>query len=229
MTNNKMSFKIIAIYIGILIIFALFQAVYVRFDPGILSDADALSLFNSIINLFFYGSVLVVFLLVFKHYFNNQIKDCLNRKEKVLKIVVIGFFLMFAASIVANTILMLLGVTDTSQNQASLDEFSNGTLFEKISLFVFAVLLAPIVEELVFRKAVYGIFERYNYIIAIIISALFFGFMHVSGGDYIQIIYYASLGGILGLLYHYSNNNIIVPMVVHLCFNLFVTTTMFLS
>ena len=63
---------------------------------------------------------------------------------------------------------------------------------DKIALIVFSVLLAPVVEELVFRKAIYGLFEKKSIPLAIAISGLTFGYIHVLSGDYIQIIIYGS-------------------------------------
>ncbi|MBN2604918.1 MAG: CPBP family intramembrane metalloprotease [Bacilli bacterium] len=229
MTNNKMNFGIIGIYIGMMILIILLQAFIVIFRSDLLDTPESLTQVNSIINLFYYVGLFLIFIIVYRRYFSEQINFAFSNKRKTIKAIAYGISFMFMVSFLANVVLTWLGVTDTSQNQASLNEISNGSLFDKISLFVFAVLLAPIVEEFVFRKAVYSIFEKFNYIIAIVISAFLFGFMHVSGGDYIQIIYYAALGIMLGVIYHFSKNNIIVPMVVHLCFNLFVTTMMFLG
>ena len=149
--------------------------------------------------------------------------------------------MMVAASILSSMILEALDVTETSDNQEALNMLVNGSLFDKISLFVFAVLLAPFVEEIVFRKAVLNIFHfKYNAdgskkakikkvifaSIAILISSLVFGLIHVTSGDFVQIIYYAFLGIILGLLYLVSNKNIYVPIIVHLLINLMVTSIM---
>ncbi len=59
---------------------------------------------------------------------------------------------------------------------------------------------------------------------AIIISSLAFGFVHVASGDFIQIIYYAFLGIVLGIIYLVSKKNIYVPIFVHFLINLMVTS-----
>lgn len=229
MTNYKMNFGIIAIYVGMMIFINLAFGLVILFLPDMVNTDAAIDQLNFYSSLVFYIGLFLIFIIVFRRYFAAQINYCIQNKKQILKVIGIGLSLMLIASFIASVLLSLLGVTETSQNQDSLNQISNGSLFEKIGLFVFSVLMAPIVEEFVYRKAVFGILERVNFVVAIIFSALLFGFMHVTGGDYIQIIYYAGLGIVLGIVYHLSKNNIIVPITVHLCFNLFVNVMMFIG
>ena len=61
---------------------------------------------------------------------------------------------MIVASYLSALLLEYFGATDNSENQASLDLLLEGTLYDKLALFTFTVLFAPLVEEFVFRKAI---------------------------------------------------------------------------
>ena len=100
-------------------------------------------------------------------------------------------------------------------------------MFDKISLIVFTVFFAPFAEEIVFRKAVYGLFERINIPLAIIVSGLSFGLIHVMSGDLIQLIIYGSLGLVLAYVYYYSKKNLLTVITIHMIYNLIITIFMF--
>ena len=155
---------------------------------------------------------------------------------------------MMLASFGSSIILEFLGITETSANQESLNMLLEGTLFDKISLFIFAVLLVPLIEELVFRKAILELFyikvretdnlkvikvkKIISAIFAIIVSSLVFGFIHIMSFEteqLLQIIYYAGLGAVLGTAYLASNKNILVPILMHFSLNLMVTAIQLLG
>ena len=72
------------------------------------------------------------------------------------------------------------------------------------SMFFYVVLMAPIVEEYMFRRMCYTPIRRFfGKMSAIFISALFFGIFH---GNIVQGIYAFVLGLILAYTYEVSNN-----------------------
>ena len=75
----------------------------------------------------------------------------------------------------------------------------------------------PIVEELTFRKALYGFFyRRLGPVVAIIASSLVFGLLHVASyGDFIQAIVYVPMGAVLGIFYYLSKRNVHVTIGIH--------------
>lgn len=84
---------------------------------------------------------------------------------------------------------------------------------------VYAVLIAPFVEELVFRGFVLKNFSRYNVYTGIIMSGLLFGLMH---GNFYQFIFTAPFG--IALAYMTVKSNSIVPaMFTHFLANAGVT------
>jgi len=208
--------------------------------PNILEIESIYVTFSSIMNLLLYGLLFIVFAFAFKKYFLNKLKDFKSNYLKYIIIIVLGFGTMMAASILSTMLFEYLGITETSENQEQLNMLLDGTLFDKIALFTFAVLLVPLVEEFVFRKALIDLFhfelkakdgvETPKYqkfllaILALVVSSFAFGFIHVMAGDFIQIIYYAGLGFVLGSVYLLSNKNIYVPIAMHFLLNFMVTT-----
>lgn len=79
-----------------------------------------------------------------------------------------------------------------------------------------SVVIAPIVEELMFRKLLIDRMSVYGDKVAIITSAVAFGLFH---GNFYQLFYAAFIGLILGYIY-VKTANILYPMLMHILFNL---------
>ena len=71
------------------------------------------------------------------------------------------------------------------------------------SVFLFIVVLAPIFEEIFYRKVLIDRLRRYGDVPAIIISGLVFGLIH---GNFSQFFYAALLGMVFGAVYVYTGN-----------------------
>lgn len=70
-------------------------------------------------------------------------------------------------------------------------------------IFILMVIIAPIVEELIFRKLMIDRLSIYGDRMAIIFSALAFGFIH---GNLYQFFYATLLGALLGYVYTHTRN-----------------------
>lgn len=98
-------------------------------------------------------------------------------------------------------------------------EYSVGDMVMSSPLWIVllvTVLLAPIVEELMFRKLLIDRMSIYGDRIAIIVSSVAFGIFH---GNFYQIFYATLIGFILGYIY-VRTGNVIWSMVMHVAFNL---------
>lgn len=124
-----------------------------------------------------------------------------------------GMLLMYATEIIASlVIIMLFGQPTASQNTAMII-----AIVRRAPLFiVYGVVLAPIMEELVFRKTIYGVGRQLiNPTGAMLISALLFGLAH---NDNQYLLVYSSLGIVLCWLYK-KTGSIKVNMIAHGLFN----------
>ena len=121
-------------------------------------------------------------------------------------------------------IIVGLGV-DSSTNQTTIEAIiTNGGAAPMI---IATVLFAPIVEELIYRKAVFSLCKRYGLVACYLFSTLFFTLPHMISSDMsnigvwlLQCIPYAASGVLLCLVYHKSKYNVYASIGAHLANNL---------
>lgn len=163
------------------------------------------------------------FLMIDKESFKADKKDFKKNKKQYIGQIFTGFFMLYASLLVANLILELLGVLGTSENEMAVQSLFSNDPLQLFLLFLLLCVFTPIVEEVVFRKIIYNFIEpRSNHIIAIIVTGVIFGLMHVLAfGDFIQSIPYIFMGLTFGYIYYRANKNIYVTIGVHFLNNLF--------
>lgn len=230
-TSNKQGLHLVIFYIVIWIAVIIMQMIMVlpfvnSSGEIIMSDAEELRLI-SITNLTLYLSLFIIFVYILRSYLKDQLIITKNNFGKFIKLTAIGLILLFIAVSVSALVMEYLGATENSENQEVLNSLVTAANFDKIALVVFSVFLAPFVEEMVFRRAVYGFLEKTNIPLAIIVSGLSFGFIHVLSGDFIQLVIYGSLGLALSYMYYYSKKSIMTVVAIHMIYNLIVTIVMF--
>jgi membrane protease YdiL (CAAX protease family) len=152
---------------------------------------------------------------------------------------IIGVVAMYGINIVLSLIFTYgLKISNSSENQQAIEAMMSTPLGIG-STFIFSVLLAPFVEEMVFRKSVFAFFKNKG--LAIFISSLLFGFLHVFSActgdisgmiegsatfldlliDFSYIIIYGGMGAVLAILYKKCNENIFASITCHCLNNLF--------
>lgn len=141
------------------------------------------------------------------------------QKQKLSPFMWIGFlFLCFLLTYLSNFIgqfveawiYNLLGVE--IRNEVA--EISYITPFGINLLFI--GILAPIFEELFYRKAIIDRLRRYGDLPAILISGLIFGLVH---GNFSQVFYTATSGMLLGFVY-LRTGNVFYTISLHMAYNL---------
>jgi membrane protease YdiL (CAAX protease family) len=177
-----------------------------------------------------------------------NLRPFLSNWKNNIRLIVIIFFSAYFISILANIILTLLNVTEEAENQGGLIAMlEHGSTLEIVLLVLFFCLFVPLIEEIVFRKAFYGIIKqvaskfvfihsisdeekihKYASIVAIIGSGLIFGLIHIQG-DYIYLLQYGALGLLIGVSYYVSKENIIVPIGFHIAQNTLATVTLLIA
>lgn len=99
----------------------------------------------------------------------------MSLNKKILLAVTVGF-LMFLGTTASTHLLSLAGVTLQPSNQLMLEDIG-----KQIPIFItiFAITIAPVFEELLFRKQIFGRFVRDGYVITgYLASGLLFALMH---------------------------------------------------
>ncbi|MFC3041633.1 CPBP family intramembrane glutamic endopeptidase [Virgibacillus xinjiangensis] len=126
---------------------------------------------------------------------------------------ILGVFMAFAAQTIAGLIEMeLLGIESGSENTQQIMDITRAAPI----FMVIPALIAPILEEIIFRKIIFGsLYKRMNFFFAALLSALVFGLIHL---DPTHILVYASMGFVFAFLYVHTKR-IIVPIIVHAAMN----------
>ena len=200
--SKNISKNVVIIYIGMYLLLIILQIVLFLTANIDWDNEQTTVRVNSIMNLAFYGIMFLLYIGLFTNFWKKVVIQFKQNKKYYLKLIGLGFVALVAVSAFIGLGYELLGINETSDNQASLDALLNGGWFDKFSLVIFAVFLAPLVEEMVFRMATFNFLFRSKDIkpwVVIAISSVLFGLIHVIGTfDFIQIFYYAGLGLILG-------------------------------
>ncbi|MBA4538585.1 CPBP family intramembrane metalloprotease [Bacillus aquiflavi] len=133
-----------------------------------------------------------------------------------------GVFLAMFAQAVAVAIELKLGIETGSQNTEDIV-----SAVEYFPLMIVVVtILGPILEEIVFRKIIFGSLQkRFNFFISAFISSIIFALAHV---DFSHIIIYTAMGFTFSFLY-VKTKRIIVPMFAHIAMNTLVLVVQFLA
>ena len=158
--------------------------------------------------IFLYYKDFTIYLNDFKKNGKNYLKFGLNIWFK-------GIFIM----ILSNILIALISPLDLPENEQAIREVIKISPF----LIIFSsVIIAPIVEEILFRKTLFDIIK--NKKMFIVVSGLLFGAFHIIGmGEslysWLYIIPYASLG--IAFSYSYAKtNNLITSICLHSFHNL---------
>ncbi|AMO87109.1 type II CAAX endopeptidase family protein [Solibacillus sp. FSL W7-1472] len=129
---------------------------------------------------------------------------------------IIGFFLVFLGQTIGAYIELALGIDMGSENTEAIMSVTKVAPI----MIIATVLLGPILEELVFRRVIFGsIIQNYNFWIASIISAIVFAAIHM---DFTHILLYTICGMIFAFLYH-KTKRLLTPIIAHILLNGFVT------
>ena len=130
-----------------------------------------------------------------------------------------GTILLLAAYpliLLANTITQRLFGSDSSK-QNIVEVFSGShTIAQRIMIIVFAVAIAPVVEEFLFRFFLYGVIKRYlGSFLGIIVNAVLFAAAHTHYPSFVPLFV---LGSCFTIAYEWSGS-IVVAMTMHSLFN----------
>lgn len=134
--------------------------------------------------------------------------------EKGITYWLIGLFLMMVFNLIIS---YLLSGTIATNEQNVRNLLTN---FPVISIIMTSIL-APLTEELIFRKAFFDVFKnKWSYVL---ISGIIFGSLHVilSLTNIYELLYllpYCSLGIAFSYMY-YETKNIMVPITIHMFHN----------
>ena len=160
----------------------------------------------------------VILILMFKKEIIKGLKDLkknfVDRTFTSLNCWIAGCFIMTVSSILISLILK----QEVSQNEALVRQ---SIKIAPLYMLFTCSIVAPIFEEMVFRRSLYGLI-RFKWLF-ILVSGLGFGLLHVLGSyssalDFLYVIPYGAMGCCFAYLLT-KTNNITLPIIVHMLHN----------
>ncbi len=118
--------------------------------------------------------------------------------SQLVKLIFISLFMMYGGNMLATVLSSLIGgLFGGGPADVPIQDFITGeSVWLKILVMV---ILAPIMEELIFRKQLIDRMAPYGGKLAVVSSALLFGLFH---GNFNQFVYASALGLVLGYVYY---------------------------
>ncbi len=175
--------------------------------PCVLLMQKGLISYN-IANFIIFIVMFIVFVLIYLKTLINDFKDFKSNYKSILKTTLNYWFKGFFVMIVASFLITLLHFEENTNQAANIEMLKQTPIIEILC----AVILAPFVEELVFRRGLKK--ATTNKHLYAIVSGLMFGLIHVTSSissvnDLIMLVYlipYSSVGIAFGYAYSKTNN-----------------------
>ena len=164
--------------------------------------------------------------LVFRKVFIEDFKKIKKYFLRFIICLVAGIIAITALGSLFEWIQVKLGIEGSSENQEVIEEILSGN--GKWFMILSVAIGAPIFEELVFRKFIYGYLSRTKLpiILSIAITALVFALIHCTSENFLSWTAYFFLANYLVLAlsltlpYVFSKENIYVSILVHMFNNI---------
>lgn len=184
----------------------------------------ALSRVSAIIIIFVQSIILsILFFFIDWKYLKTVFQSAIKNWRETVKFTFIGFASLILVLYLSNFFLQMIGVYEVPENELAIQSLFQSNLFVLIVLFLTLCVLTPIIEEIIYRKVLFGFFQsRFGVTGSIILSGVIFGFMHVTGDNLLQIIPYMAMGFVFGFMYVKSKKNLGVVMGMHFLNNFLV-------
>ena len=212
--------RVLEICKGLLTFLVFYFSSYLQVIPIALFNIDVknytasdLAIVNTFTDLIL---VLILIVLYFKE-LKKEFKTFKNSWKLSMDTAFKYWFIGLMIMCVSNVLIGIITNLNTSSNEQAVQALVSSTPY--LMLFT-AGILAPIAEELTFRKGVSKLFKnKWVYATA---SGLIFGILHVIGSgnilEYLYIIPYGSLGFFFALTY-YDTKSIYPSIIMHAIHN----------
>lgn len=184
-----------------------------------LADGD-INKASEYLTIFLYATHIILFVIIcltFGEEIKIKYKDFFTNWKKNLKYIILGFISIFIANMIIG-----LFIQKSGSNQEILSIMQQGSVGIMIVCFyLITVIIAPINEEIIFRRILIGDGKSYLSVIgSLILSSIAFGLIHIHNIKEITLVIpYICTGAILGFVY-IKNNNIITSISLHILNNL---------
>ncbi|WP_415954082.1 lysostaphin resistance A-like protein [Methanobrevibacter woesei] len=181
-------------------------------NPIILNDINLTSIIASVCN---YILPLPIFLYLMNKLEKQEINSNKLTIKKFIVYIAISLTLMWIGNLIGLTITEILGNLIQSEIANPIVEtIDSSSIYTNLLLMV---IMAPIFEEIIFRKLLIDRTIKYGKGVSILLSALIFGLFH---GNLNQFFYAFIIGGFFAYVY-IKTGKIIYTILLHLTVNFF--------
>lgn len=181
-------------------------------NPIILNDINLTSIIASVCN---YILPLPIFLYLMNKLEKQEINSNKLTIKKFIVYIAISLTLMWIGNLIGLTITEILGNLIQSEIANPIVEtIDSSSIYTNLLLMV---IMAPIFEEIIFRKLLIDRTIKYGKGVSILLSALIFGLFH---GNLNQFFYAFLIGGFFAYVY-IKTGKIIYTILLHLTVNFF--------
>ena len=162
--------------------------------------------------------LIIIITLVYHKYLKEKIIDYKNHYEEYFDIGIRYWLIGILGMALFNFLIATFSPVHEANNEVLVQEMLKSS---PLLSFISASLIAPFLEEMLFRKSFGDIFK--NKKIMVIASGLFFGLLHVifsmtSYWDLLYILPYGILGSSFAYIL-YKKDNIFIPITFHMLHN----------
>lgn len=216
----NMDFKNALIGFGVILLYLVMSSLAYDFISWFGINYNSLNTIAKSIYLFSYQAFMTLIIIyIYRKDFIPNFKDFIKNNISYFKKYIKYWFLAIFLIEVSDLIVTQFTTSQIAANQQSIiEELKKAPIYT----FLITVVIAPILEELVFRLSFRKIFAHTNFLF-IFFSGFIFGAMHVIGNfknisDLLFIIPY-SIPGFIFAYTLYKSKNICVPMSLHFIHN----------
>lgn len=208
-------------YIIVIVYFALTIFFETNYSNIVLAKIyDNMLFWDKYFDFIFYGSFMLVFIIVYRKYVLDCIK-CLNKDY--FKYVAYAVVFIIVTMVISAIALSGMGVGQSDNQDAINQNISHNTLIT----YIVVVFAGPFVEELIFRKNIYTFIRNMAGVkCALVFSALIFALYHCDIVIFLNMEFSQILAVIplffmgLGLAYtQEKTTDIVCPVLVHIIIN----------
>lgn len=208
-------------YIIVIVYFALTIFFETNYSNIVLAKIyDNMLFWDKYFDFIFYGSFMLVFIIVYRKYILDCIK-CLNKDY--FKYVAYAVVFIIVTMVISAIALSGMGVGQ-SDNQ---DVINQNISYNTLITYIVVVFAGPFVEELIFRKNIYTFIRNMAGVkCALVFSALIFALYHCDIVIFLNMEFSQILAVIplffmgLGLAYtQEKTTDIVCPVLVHMIIN----------
>lgn len=176
-------------------------------------------------NLVYYAVGFILIFIFMHHYLKSTFYDLCENKWNTVSAVTTGYLFYYVLAYIVNAIVMAVtGEASNPNNDAVVKAF----LENRNIMLAVAAVIAPIVEEVLFRGVIFGTIRRKNRIAAYIVSTFMFALYHL--WSYFVYEYEPSLfwdilqyipGGIVLAWAYERGRNLWASIALHMLINFF--------